>query len=45
MDALEKSGTLKNTIIVFTGNNGLNIVADGLPGKQNLYEKSLPAYC
>jgi arylsulfatase A-like enzyme len=35
---LEQSGELENTIVVFTGDNGLSIGEHGLFGKQNLYE-------
>lgn len=41
IDALEKSGELENTIIVFTGDNGLAIGRHGLMGKQNVYEHSI----
>jgi arylsulfatase A-like enzyme len=36
--AIEELGQLKNTIIVFTGDNGLSLGEHGLFGKQNLYE-------
>jgi len=38
LDALKKRGRLDNTIIVFTGDNGLSLGEHGLFGKQNLYE-------
>jgi arylsulfatase A-like enzyme len=41
LDALEQSGQAENTIIVFTGDNGLAVGQHGLMGKQNLYEHSL----
>jgi arylsulfatase A-like enzyme len=41
MDALERSGQLDNTIIVFAGDNGLAVGQHGLMGKQNLYQHSV----
>jgi arylsulfatase A-like enzyme len=38
IDALRQIGQLENTIIVFTGDNGLSMGEHGLFGKQNLYE-------
>ena len=35
---LKKSGQWENTIVVFTGDNGLSVGEHGLFGKQNLYE-------
>ncbi len=40
LDALETKGVLKNTIIVFAGDNGLGVGQHGLLGKQNLYDHS-----
>ena len=37
-DELKKSGQWDNTIIIFTGDNGLTVGDHGLFGKQNLYE-------
>jgi arylsulfatase A-like enzyme len=41
LDELEKSGEAKNTIIVFSGDNGLAVGQHGLMGKQNVYEHSI----
>lgn len=41
MATLEKEGLLKNTLIVFAGDNGLAMGQHGLLGKQNLYEHSI----
>ena len=41
LKTLEETGQLKNTIIVFAGDNGLAIGSHGLFGKQNLYEHSV----
>ncbi len=37
-EQLKKSGQWENTIIIFTGDNGLSLGDHGLFGKQNLYE-------
>ena len=37
-DHLKASGEWENTIIIFTGDNGLSLGEHGLFGKQNLYE-------
>lgn len=37
-EQLKKSGQWENTIIIFTGDNGLSLGEHGLFGKQNLYE-------
>lgn len=37
-EQLKKSGQWENTIIIFTGDNGLSVGEHGLFGKQNLYE-------
>lgn len=39
--ALDESGEMENTIIVFAGDNGLAVGQHGLLGKQNLYEHSI----
>ncbi len=39
--ALETTGQLDNTILVFAGDNGLSVGQHGLMGKQNLYEHSV----
>ena len=41
LEALDKAGLRKNTIIVFAGDNGLAVGQHGLVGKQNLYEHSI----
>ncbi|NBC65156.1 MAG: sulfatase-like hydrolase/transferase [Bacteroidetes bacterium] len=41
MRALEETGELENTIVVFAGDNGLAVGQHGLLGKQNLYEHSI----
>ncbi|KPL09744.1 hypothetical protein AMJ85_06145, partial [candidate division BRC1 bacterium SM23_51] len=39
--ALEETGHAQNTIIIFSGDNGLAVGQHGLLGKQNLYEHSV----
>jgi arylsulfatase A-like enzyme len=41
LDALERNGLTKNTLVVFAGDNGLAVGQHGLLGKQNLYEHSI----
>ena len=41
LDALREKKMLENTIIVFTGDNGLAVGQHGLMGKQNIYEHSV----
>jgi len=41
LEALEVSGRSRDTMVVFTGDNGLAVGQHGLLGKQNLYEHSL----
>tara|TARA_Y100001934_G_scaffold121915_1_gene148990 strand:- start:5542 stop:6933 length:1392 start_codon:yes stop_codon:yes gene_type:complete len=41
VNALEKSGKLEDTIIVFAGDNGLALGRHGLFGKQSLYDHSI----
>lgn len=41
LTALEATGKLDNTIVVFAADNGLAIGSHGLFGKQNLYEHSM----
>ena len=41
IDALRRTGQLENTIIVYTGDNGLAVGRHGLMGKQNLYDHSI----
>ncbi len=43
LDALEKSGKLDNTIVIFTADHGLAVGHHGLAGKQNMYEHSMRA--
>jgi arylsulfatase A-like enzyme len=41
VEALEKTGKVQNTVIVFAADNGLAVGQHGLMGKQNLYEHSV----
>jgi len=41
LEALERSGKADDTIIIFTGDNGLAVGQHGLLGKQNLYDHSV----
>lgn len=41
LSALDESGDRENTIIIYSGDNGLAIGQHGLFGKQNLYEHSI----
>jgi arylsulfatase A-like enzyme len=41
LEALEASGRAKNTIVIFTSDQGLAVGEHGLFGKQNLYDHSL----
>ncbi len=41
LESLEKKGLLEDTLIVFTGDNGLALGQHGLMGKQNHYEHSV----
>jgi choline-sulfatase len=41
LDALEASGRLANTIVIFTSDQGLAVGQHGLLGKQSLYDHSL----
>jgi hypothetical protein len=41
LDALEKTGRAKDTLVFFAGDNGLAVGQHGLLGKQNLYEHSV----
>jgi arylsulfatase A-like enzyme len=41
IEALERSGQMDNTIIVFAGDNGLALGQHGLMGKQSLYDHSV----
>jgi arylsulfatase A-like enzyme len=41
LEALKQTGQAKNTIIVFSADNGLAVGRHGLMGKQNLYEHSV----
>jgi arylsulfatase A-like enzyme len=41
LDALERTGHAKDTIVVFAADNGLAVGQHGLLGKQNLYDHSV----
>ncbi len=41
LTALEKSGQGGNTIVIFSGDNGLALGSHGLLGKQNIFEHSM----
>lgn len=41
LEALEKTDKLENTIVVFSGDNGLAVGRHGLMGKQNVYDHSV----
>ena len=41
LEALERSGRMDNTIIIFTADNGLAAGCHGLMGKQNMFEHSM----
>lgn len=41
IDALEQTGQLDNTVIVFASDHGLALGSHGLRGKQNMYEHSV----
>lgn len=41
LQALDELGLATNTVVVFTGDNGLAVGQHGLMGKQNLYEHSI----
>jgi arylsulfatase A-like enzyme len=41
LQALEETGRADDTIVIFSGDNGLAVGRHGLLGKQNLYEHSL----
>ena len=41
LQALETSGELENTIIVFTSDHGLGVGSHGLRGKQSMYEHTI----
>jgi len=41
LDALDREGMTKNTLVVFAGDNGLAVGEHGLLGKQSLYDHSI----
>ena len=41
LDALEKSGHAKDTVVFLTGDNGLSVGQHGFMGKQNMFEHSM----
>ncbi len=48
LGALQRNGQLENTVVVFTGDQGLAIGSHGLLGKENMYDHSIGSpliYC
>lgn len=43
LEALEKTGQARNTVVIYTADHGLAMGSHGLLGKQNLYEHSMKA--
>jgi choline-sulfatase len=41
LDALEKSGQARDTVVFLTGDNGLSVGQHGFMGKQNMFEHSM----
>lgn len=41
LDALEKSGVMDNTYVIFSADHGLSVGRHGLLGKQSMYEHSM----
>jgi arylsulfatase A-like enzyme len=41
LDALEKSGEMDNTIVIFSSDHGMGCGSHGLRGKQNMYEHTI----
>lgn len=41
IDALEKSGQLDNTIVIYSSDHGMGVGSHGLRGKQNQYEHTI----
>lgn len=41
LDALEKSGQLDNTIVIYSSDHGMGVGSHGLRGKQSMYEHTI----
>lgn len=41
LEALEKSGQLKNTYVIFSSDHGMGVGSHGLRGKQSMYEHTI----
>lgn len=41
LDALDKTGQLENTIVIYTSDHGMGVGSHGLRGKQSMYEHTI----